>query len=377
MKADYAKNIGKVLWESGYQFRYQSQEGDFLYQDQNLVTKQFVMNQNFSAITDVTNVIHGLYSQVNGAIQKLAYTAGLRYEYSNRKYVDNQTNVPQELRLSNLFPSGNLLYNLTDNFRVKAAYSRRVQRSTNNELNPFPEREHSETLERGDPNILPEFIGITEVGLIKDFDAGSVFLTAYRQDITNYVNRVNSIYNDTILNRIYTNAGKARLLGAESGFTIKPVKWWNSYIGANIYQLRINGSLFENSVLVNNSSVVYSFNTSQTFKFKKNFGLQFNLNYLSQKVTAQGEDSRFFLPDLALTKAFKNKNLSASVQWQNIALGNMKTNQQRITTSGVGFYTTTNYIYETNVVRLNLSYQLNQSSATKKLPKSEFGEREF
>jgi outer membrane receptor protein involved in Fe transport len=377
VKADYAKNISEVLWESGYQFRYQSQEGDFLYQDQNLVTKMFVTNQNFSAITDVTNVIHGVYSQVNGAIQKLAYTAGLRYEYSNRKYVDNQTNVPQELRLSNLFPSGNLLYNLTDNFRVKAAYSRRVQRSTNNELNPFPEREHSETLERGDPNILPEFIGITEVGLIKDFDAGSVFLTAYRQDITNYVNRVNSIYNDTILNRIYTNAGKARLLGAESGFTIKPVKWWNSYIGANIYQLRINGSLFENSVLVNNSSVVYSFNTSQTFKFKKDFGLQFNLSYLSQKVTAQGEDSRFFLPDLALTKAFKSKNLSASVQWQNIALGNMKTNQQRITTSGVGFYTTTNYIYETNVVRLNLSYQLNQSSATKKLPKSEFGEREF
>jgi outer membrane receptor protein involved in Fe transport len=377
MKADYAKNLGKVLWESGYQFRYQFQEGEFLYQDQNPVTKQFVTNQDFSAITDVTNVIHGLYSQVNGTAQKLAYTAGLRYEYSNREYVDSQTNVPRELKLSNFFPSVNLLYNVSDNFRLKAAYSRRVQRSTNNELNPFPEREHSETLERGDPDILPEFIGVTEVGLIKDFDAGSVFLTAYRQDIQNFVNRVNSVFNDTILNRIYTNAGKARLLGVESGFTVKPVKWWNSYIGANVYQLRINGGLFENSVLVNNSSTVFSFNTSQTFKFKKDFGLQFNLNYLSQKVTAQGEDSRFFLPDLALTKAFKNKNLSAALQWQNIALGNMKTNQQRITTSGRDFFTTTNYTYETNVIRLNLSYQLNQSSATKKLPKSEFGEREF
>src|SRR3546814_1397706 len=50
-------------------------------------------------------------------------------------------------------------------WRVKAAYSRRVQRSTNNELNPYPEREHSETLEQGDPDILPEFIGLTELGM--------------------------------------------------------------------------------------------------------------------------------------------------------------------------------------------------------------------
>jgi ferric enterobactin receptor len=377
VKADYVKNIGKITWESGYQFRYQFQEGEFLYQDQNPVTKQFVTNQDFSAIMDVTNVIHGVYTQVSGTAQKLNYVAGLRYEYSNREFVDNQTNVPRELALSNFFPSVNLMYSFTDDFRLKAAYSRRVQRSTNNELNPFPEREHSETLERGDPDILPEFIGVTEVGLIKDFDTGSVFLTAYRQDIENIVNRVNSVYNDTILNRIYTNAGKARLLGAESGFTVKPTKWWNSYVGANIYQLRIDGSLFQNEVLVNNSGTVFSFNTSQTFKFKKDIGLQFNLNYLSEKVTAQGIDSRFFLPDLALTKTFKNKRFSAALQWQNIALGSMATNQQRITTSGREFFTTTNYAYETNVIRLNLSYQFNQSVANKKLPKSEFGEREF
>ncbi len=377
LKADYAKQLGKITWENGYQFRYQFQSGDFLYQDQDPATKQFITNPAFSAVTDVINIIHGLYSQVNGTAQKLSYTAGLRYEYSNREFTDNQSNIPRTLRLNNLFPSVNLMYNFTDNFRVKAAYSRRVQRSTNNELNPFPEREHSETLERGDPDILPEFIGVTEVGLIQDFDAGSVFLTAYRQDIENIVNRVNSIYNDTILNRVYTNAGKARLLGAETGFTLKPTPWWNSYIGANVYQLRIDGSLFQNEVLVNSSGMVFSFNTSQTFQFKKDFGLQFNLNYLSEKVTAQGIDSRFFLPDLALTKAFKKKNLTASLQWQNIALGNMGTNQQRITTSGSRFFTTTNYIYETNVVRLNLSYQFNQATPNKNLPKSEFGEREF
>jgi ferric enterobactin receptor len=31
----------------------------------------------------------------------------------------------------------------------------------------------------------------------------------YNQRIKNVVNRVNSVYNDTIVNRIYTNAGLA------------------------------------------------------------------------------------------------------------------------------------------------------------------------
>jgi hypothetical protein len=68
---------------------------------------------------------------------------------------------------------------------------------------------------------------------------------------------------------------------------------------------------------------------------------------------------------------------SLGLQWQNINFGNMGTNQQRITTSGSDFYTTTNYIYETNVLLLNFSYNFNKLTPKNKLPISEFGEKEF
>ena len=32
-------------------------------------------------------------------------------------------------------------------------------------MNPFPEREHSETLEQGDPNLRPELIDQVELGI--------------------------------------------------------------------------------------------------------------------------------------------------------------------------------------------------------------------
>ena len=55
----------------------------------------------------------------------------------------------------------------------------------------------------------------------------------------------------------------------------------------------------------------------------------------------------------------------------------MNSNQQRITTWGKDFYTTTNYIYETDVFLLNFSFNLNKLNSKAKLPSSELGEKEF
>jgi outer membrane receptor for ferrienterochelin and colicin len=281
------------------------------------------------------------------------------------------------LTLSNLFPSANILYRLGNRWQTKAGFSRRIQRTNNFELNPFPEREHSETLEQGDPNLLPQFIYLAELGLIKTFNSGSLFATLYHQDIKNPIQRVNKVYNDTILNRVFTNAGKASLWGMELGANLKPANWWQFYLGANVYDYRIKGSIFNNTIPINNAGLVFSINTNSNFQLAKTLSFQFNVNYLSNRPTAQGEDSRFLVPNSSIKKTFLNGRLSAVFQWQNMDLGLLKSNQQRITTFGNDFYTTTNYIYEVDVLMLNLSFNLNQLTRKSKLPTSEFGDKEF
>jgi ferric enterobactin receptor len=191
------------------------------------------------------------------------------------------------------------------------------------------------------------------------------------------VNRVNSVYNDTILNRIYTNAGLATSWGLEAGSTLNIAKWWQFYAGGNVYHYKIKGSLFGNDVSVNTSSWIYSVNANTTFKFSPDFQLQASLNYLSKRITAQGEDSRFITPNLSARKTFLKGKLAATLQWQNVDLGLIGSNRQRITTFGNEFFTTTNYIQETDLFLLNLSYNLNQSPKKGRLPASEFGEKEF
>lgn len=377
-KIDYTINISDGKLESGYQYRNDKQDGTFGYTEypQQIPPVDY---SEFRGTAKTNNQINAVYSQYSGKSEKLQYTAGLRYEYSARKVILSIDSNPHILNFGKIFPSANLLYTINDSWNSKIGYSKRVQRNNNSELNPIPEREHSETLEQGDPDLLPQFVDLAEVGINHTFKKGTFFSTLYYQNIKNPIQRVNSVYNDTILNRVYTNAENARLYGVEFGTNYKPKKWLALYLGANIYNYKISGDLdvLGETSTVNNSDWVYSINANGTFNFDKNWSITTNLNYVSQKPTAQGVDSRFLTPNMSVKKTILDGNGSLGLQWQYINFGNMDANQQRITTYGNDFYTTTNYIYETNILLLNFSYNFNKLTSKNKLPASEIGEKEF
>ncbi|MGF7079376.1 TonB-dependent receptor domain-containing protein [Mucilaginibacter sp. UYCu711] len=376
-KLDHSINIGKGKLESGYQLRYDTQDGIFSY----FVTPATsqVDIAKFRGTTHAENKINSVYSQYSGKVNKLEYNGGLRYEYATRTVNLSYDANPHNLNLSNLFPSASLLYSVNDGLKLKAGYSKRVQRTTNLELNPIPEREHSETLEEGDPDLLPEFVDLAELGLIRNFSKGSFFTTLYYQHIKNPIQRLNSVYADTILNRVYTNAGTARLFGLEAGANLSPFKWWTIYLGGNLYNYKIQGNIniLNTPVTINNTNWAYSINGNTSFMLNKTLTLGANVNYLSKRPTAQGQDGAFFVPNTSFKKTFMNGRLAASLLWQNMNMGFLGANKQRITTSGANFYTTTNYISETDVFLINLSFNLNKFTSKIKLPTSEVGDKEF
>ena len=375
-KLDYARKCGVGTLEAGYQYRFDGQNGNFDYDTLNLVTKQLLPDAEFTSAVKVNNVIHAVYAQYSVQQSKLYYSGGLRYEYSDRKLWFGNLEQP-ELTLNDLFPSLQLRYTATNQWKWKAGVSRRVKRTTNTELNPFPEREHSETLEKGDPKLLPEYVTLAEVGAEKAFKGGNWYATAYYQHTANIIQRLNSVYADTILNRIYTNATEAVQYGVEAGLTFNPTKWWQFLAGINVFESHVNGTIFNGEVAVDNSKLAYTWNTTQTFKLPAKWTLQFSASYLSLRPTAQGEDGAFVSPNLSIKKTTKDNAWTFQLQWLNMDAGLGISNIQRITTSGKYFYTTTNYILEPDVLQLGISYSFNKKNKKVKLPSSEIGEREF
>lgn len=375
LQLDYAKMIGAINWESGYQYRYLNHPGDFIYQDRDLDNNVWVENPLFTNGINLTRKIHSVYSQISGTSDKFQYSGGLRLEYFDRVVDIDSPDETFNLSKWNLFPSLNLSYDLGNGLRAKGGYSRRIQRTTTFKMTPFPEREHSETLEQGDAELLPEYIDIVEAGLIKDWKDNSAFANVYYRKINNVINRVNTVFNDTILNRIYTNVGVADIVGLELGTTLYPTKNLKFYIGANVYSYAISGDLFGDDI--ETSSTQYSINANTNITISPSLTGQLALNYLSERITAQGEDSRFYNPSLSLRKSFLDKRINVGLLWRNMDLGLLNSNEQRITTVRDNFFTTTNYVYEVDIIQLNFSYQLNQLSKKLKLTDSEFGKGEF
>ena len=371
-------SIGQL--QTGYQFRYLNHVGDFFYERKNNETGIFELVPEFSSEVNLNRLIHAGYLQLNKSIKKWSYGAGVRVELMNRDFqLQDKSNTLDTLYQYDYirpFFSGNLAYKAKEDFTWKLNFSQRVERETTFKMNPFPEREHSETLEQGDPTVLPEFINQLEGGLIKTWKDNSFFATAYYTRVKNLVNRVNTVYNDSILNRIYSNVGTGKSIGLEMGSELFFSKNWKGFFGGNVYHYAIKGEFDDRPV--NQSAWVYSFNFNTTYTFTPTFSTQFTFNYLSNRVTAQGEDSRFYQPSLNVKKSFLDNRLTLNLQWLNMDLGLLRSNEQRITTFRPrDFYTTTNYIYEVDMLIVNLSYTINGSKNRSKFIKSEFGEKEF
>ncbi|WP_018631276.1 TonB-dependent receptor domain-containing protein [Niabella aurantiaca] len=378
IKADYTQKLSaQHTLQGGYQFRYDVQDGNFTYYTKVLGTPDYVIDPEFTSRVKTNNRIHAGYLQLNGQARKLNYNLGARLEYSERELRFSREEEKQHLILNNFFPSAQFRYALTDLSTLKAGYNRRIKRTNNYELNPFPEREHSETLEQGDPNLLPELTGTYELGWEQKLPGGSFFLTLYHQRIKNPIQRVNKVYNDTILNRVFTNAGEALQTGLETNLSIAVTSWWQCVLGGNVYKYKIDGAIFGGTIPISNSSWVYSVNTSQSFTLPANWLLQLSVNYLSERVTAQGEDSRFLTPHFTVKKTTKDKRWYFQLQWLNIDAGMKESNRQRITTYGTDFYTTTNYIYEPDQFQLSMGFNLSRRNRKINLPQSEMGEKEF
>jgi outer membrane receptor protein involved in Fe transport len=365
----------------GYQFRNLDHKGDFLYERRTSFTDPFVMVPAFSSEVNLVREIHAVYGQLSASKGAYAYNVGLRIEQMNRDLMlKDKANTIDDTRnyaFTKAYPSASIQYTLNDKTKAKLAYSKRVARTTTFKMNPFPEREHAETLEQGDPDLKPEFIDLVELGLDRKIsDNNTAFATAYYRNTKNVVNRVNTVYSNTILNRIYSNVGNAKTFGIEFGTQLKFAAKWDAYFGGNIYHYDLNGS-FDNRP-VNTKTTVYSFNANTNYRFWDNAAVQFSVNYISNRVTAQGEDSRYYTPNLSIQKSFLNDKLKATLQWLNIDMGLLDTNEQRITTwRDNEFFTTTNYIYEVDMITLNLSYIFQNGKNRSNFIDSEFGKREF
>ena len=358
--------------EIGYHIRQIQHDGDFLFERLNLSNQQWKSDPNFSDQMKLSQKIHAPYVQLNGTKNIFTYALGLRTEYLSRTLTHNaEPNKIYALDQIYLFPSFQGQWKISDSYSFRTAYSRRIDRPTTKLMSPFKNHRHAETIENGDPNLLPEIADIVEIGISKSYENISFTATAYVNFLKDKVFRVNEIYSRTILGRTYTNAGNSQSTGMEFTTEIKATKKWKIYFSGNLYQFDVQGKF--NGIETTQNSFNYNLNGNTVVDILPRLRFAWDINYLSKSVTTQGIDSELLLSNASLKYTLWQNKGSITFQAQNI----FNTNVQTIQTQTKDFFSSTDYRKWDRVFQISLGFRINDRGQKVKSTKTDYGEKDF
>ncbi|HMP30856.1 MAG TPA: TonB-dependent receptor, partial [Saprospiraceae bacterium] len=155
---DFNKKIFDLDVDLGIQHRFTMHPGEFIFEELDIARNTLFLVPEFTNRIDLSRNIWSSYFQASGNKQKLKYTFGLRAEITNRTVEIRNPKNTFNFDTLNFFPNLAVDYQVNDAWNIKFGANKRIQRNTTNMLTPFPEREHSETLEQGDAMLVPEYI---------------------------------------------------------------------------------------------------------------------------------------------------------------------------------------------------------------------------
>jgi hypothetical protein len=150
--------------------------------------------------------------------------AGVRVEQTDVTYTVPDENIYYDTgdayNYFEVFPNLKLTWTLGGQLRAIAAYNRRIDRPTEQELRIFPKYDDPELLKVGNPYLRPQLTQVMELGIGRRWSKGSATVSGYHRDITDAFQRIfaidNSNPNYDIINRLYENVGRATQTGVQA-----------------------------------------------------------------------------------------------------------------------------------------------------------------
>lgn len=360
LKLDYSLPVGKSnKFEAGLQSR-NGKSHDitelYLY---NPETDEIEFAPEFYHDTHYKRNIYALYALFGGMKNKFGYQAGLRTEYTDR-IISMSGENDFILNRWDFFPTVHFSYNLPYDQQVMVSYSRRIQRSRGWQLEPFITWQDAYNVRKGNPDLKPEYTDSYEASYLKKFNDNFLSVEGYYKITHNKVERVSSVYSETVMMHTFENVGQDYSLGGEVMLTLGITKWWDMDLSGDVYNYRLKGTLYDQPF--ERTSFNWNSRFNNTFQLWKNGQLQVSSRYNSATVTAQGTSSDYYTVDAAVKANFLNHSLSANLQVRDI----FGTSKRDFISEGQNFITHTVFQPKSPTVTLTISFRFNNFKPAKR-----------
>lgn len=349
-KLDYVhpKLLGFQV-EAGLKSSYVSNDGPVEYRTRDSLNNEIIIPGQTNHFLYLEN-INAIYLSIKRNFKKWNFQLGLRGEHSNitgKQLITSQTNKQSYF---SLFPTAGISFHPNENHNVSFLYTRRIDRPSYSELNPFVYVLDNFSSYQGNPNLKPEFSENFELNYTL-FQALSV--NATYSLITNASSEIFFVDSLNPQRLIFSSGNIGRVHNFSAGATLSmPVGNWLFLMvsGNAIY------NNFKDTVLnIANEGWYGMFSGYFEFYLPKKFTIELNGYVLTSMPDGQqmskpmGEVSagvsKSLLKDQMKIK-FNVSDIFRTTQWR--ALG--------ISPNGDSFYST--YWWDSRVFTFSISYRL-------------------
>lgn len=247
--------------------------------------------------------IHAAYVNVSKQFQGFNIQLGLRSEYT----VSDGNSVTLDQRVQrdylNLFPSASISHTISEVHNLSYSYSRRIDRPTYQNLNPFVYFLDQYTFERGNPFLKPQY---TDAFAVSYGYKGRFFLTASYSDTRDAMTEVLE-QDDATRTTYQTTVNLATFKNYALNFSV-PVtvsEWWSVRINTTAFVNQFNSPFME-AGQIDNQQMTYRINANNSFSLPGNLQGEISGFYQSGLIYGIFEIEPQYLIDMGISMPILN-----------------------------------------------------------------------
>jgi len=361
-KIDAEQKLGKGKLGYGLKTSFVTTKNtfDFFNDDPNGVPVKILNRSNSFTYKENVNAAYANYQQQLN--EKWSLQAGLRAEQTNSD--GNLTRADGSVQNDNrvkrnyldFFPSAALTFNVNKKNALNLTFSRRIDRPTYQDLNPFENKLDELTYEKGNAFLRPQYTNSVE--LTHTF-MGFINTTAGYSHVNDFATQVT----DTAGNATYVqqqNLATQQILSFNIGAPLPIRKWWNGYVNVWYNYQLFDGAIGGKEVKINIPS--YGAYMQQSFTLGKNYSAELSGSFNGPSVwgATWRTKSQGGL-DVGLQKLLLKKKATVKISATDI----FRTNPWTAISDFGGAYIRGRGAWESRTVRINFNWRFGSNEIKK------------
>lgn len=347
-KSDFVTMLkSKIRFETGIKSSLVKADNNLVFYDVSSGTPIYDVSKSNHFIYDEN--INAAYINTNKEYKKWNFTVGLRVENTN--IVGNQitTNSKFKNSYTQLFPTGIVSYNFNEKNSLEFNYSRRINRPSYDQLNPFKFFLDPTTYKEGNPFLKPQTTHNFELTHI--FNQKITSTLGFGRTTNNITEVIAPSEEDPLITvQTNKNLNTVDVAGLFLNIPLDMTKWWTTNCSANFYYGFYSGTV-ANTTIENQGNFTYNFNTTNNFKLKKGFSAELTANYRAQEIYAFMNVNPVWFANIGFQKVFENKS-----KLRLVVNDLFFTNQTTATTEFVGYFEKFRVTRDTRTVQISYTY---------------------